>query len=196
MKHICHSDGCPGADMAWENEGKRYGVETIAYSFRNHIQESMNPKILTVEELAEGWEHVKIADKTLKKNVESLTSPYMRNLLCRNWFQVKNADAIFAVGKFGSIRGTVDGGTGWAVQMAVDNKKPVYFFDQTPPTCNIGGAPMWSYYDYKVNLFIPLTYCPSLPENFAGIGTRDLNEYGKSAIWMILHTNLAHSSIS
>nr|DAR97123.1 MAG TPA: YspA [Caudoviricetes sp.] len=35
------------------------------------------------------------------------------NLLSRNYAQVKNADAIFAVGQLNN--GIVDGGTGWAV---------------------------------------------------------------------------------
>jgi hypothetical protein len=35
------------------------------------------------------------------------------NLLSRNYAQVKNADAIFAVGHLKN--GIVDGGTGWAV---------------------------------------------------------------------------------
>lgn len=42
--------------------------------------------------------------------------------------QVKNSDAVFAIGHL--VRGIVDGGTGWAVQMAIDDGKPVYVYDQ------------------------------------------------------------------
>jgi hypothetical protein len=35
--------------------------------------------------------------------------------------QVKNSDGIFAIGTIS--RGQVDGGTGWAVQMAIDAGK-------------------------------------------------------------------------
>jgi len=59
--YICHSGGCSGSDMVWENEGNKYGVFTIAYSFYNHKQEGWNRKILSGEELKEGFEHVKIA---------------------------------------------------------------------------------------------------------------------------------------
>ena len=175
MKYICHSGGCPGSDMEWENEGNKYGVTTIAYSFHNHVQEGKNPKILTVNELAEGWTHVKLADRTLKKNVESLDSPYMKNLLCRNWFQVKNADAVFAIGKL-IDRHTVDGGTGWAVQMAVDSDKPVFLFLQD----SMGGG--WFRYMPIVGFEWNRGDVPVLTENFAGIGTRAINEYGKEAI--------------
>lgn len=57
--YTCHSGGCPGADMEWEREGEKYGVQTIAYSFPGHIQEGKTPKILTVEELNEGWDSKK-----------------------------------------------------------------------------------------------------------------------------------------
>jgi len=40
---ICHSGGCPGADMEWEREGEKYGVKTIAYSFYNHVHYAVHP---------------------------------------------------------------------------------------------------------------------------------------------------------
>ena len=122
--YICHSGGCPGADMMWENESSKYGIKTIAYSFYNHIQESNNRKILSIEELKEGYEATKIANKSLKTNINDVIYPYIRNLISRNWFQVKNSDAIFAIGTFADAEHVVvNGGTGWAVQMAVDNRK-------------------------------------------------------------------------
>lgn len=183
MNYTCHSGGCPGADMEWERQGEQYGVKTIAYSFHNHVQEGKNPKILTVDELAEGWTHVKLADRTLRKNVESLDSPYMRNLLCRNWFQVKNSDAVFAIGKL-IDRHIVDGGTGWAVQMAVDADKPVFLFLQDA----MGGG--WFRYMPIVGFEWNRGDVPVLTENFAGIGTRNLNEYGKAAIKQVYEQSI------
>ena len=60
MNYVCHSGGCPGSDMEWEDEGNKYGVKTIAYSFYNHIQDSANQKILTVDELNEGFKNLMI----------------------------------------------------------------------------------------------------------------------------------------
>ena len=106
-------------------------------------------------------------------------NPYVRNLLCRNWFQVKNADAIFAIGKFDGIKRTkVSGGTGWAVQMAIDNDKPVYFFDQ--PTNS------WYIYIKEHKKFIQMYETPKLTENFAGIGTRGITTDGEIAIKHVL----------
>ena len=115
--------------MTWENEGMKYGVHTIAYSFYNHVQKGRNQKILTGVELKEGFEAVMRANKMLKKYPQG-QSQYVQHLLARNWFQVKNSDAVFAIAKKFLTKETVDGGTGWAVQMAVDCDKPVFVFLQ------------------------------------------------------------------
>lgn len=171
---ICHSGGAPGADMMWEEEGKKYGVTTIAYSFPNHKSESKNLRILTKEELMEGYEHVLIAAKTLKRYTGRL-SPYVKFLLARDWFQVKNSTTIYAVSEFtDDSHKLVNGGTGWAVQMAVDNQKTVYLFDQ--PTKS------WYIREGGIFKFDKVDYIPKLTENFAGIGTRELNDDGENAI--------------
>ena len=182
MKYTNHSGGCQGADMMWENEGLKYDVDSIAYSFHNHVQYSYNPHILNHEQLKEGWENVLIAEKTLKRNISSRESFYVRNLVSRNWFQVKNAESIFAVGSFANDKNQfVNGGTGWAVQMAIDNNKPVFFFDQ------IGNN--WYEYNYSDRYFTEMMEIPRLTENFAGVGSRKLNENGENAIVNIYEHN-------
>ena len=173
MNYICHSGGCAGSDMCWENEGLKYGVKTVAYSFHNHKQDSTNQKILTVDELNEGFEHVMIANKTLKRAPEKQYL-YIKNLLARNWFQVKNSEAIYAVGFLEKNDAQVKGGTGWAIQMAIDNEKPVYIFDQKQT--------WWFKYVYDAGYFMMINDYPILTENFAGIGTRELDISGKYAI--------------
>lgn len=172
---INHSGGCDGSDMYWEFEGRNYGINTVSYSFYNHVQHGENPFVLTTEELIEGYEHVKIAAKSLYRPLDRIVYPYIKNLISRNWFQVKNADTIFAIGMFdGKIHKKVKGGTGWAVQMAIDNKKVVYFFNQ--PTNE------WHIYSYQYKKFVPYYATPKLTENFAGIGTRELTAFGELAI--------------
>ena len=92
------------------------------------------------------------------------------NLLSRNYAQVKNADAIFAVGHLKN--GIVDGGTGWAVQMAIDDNKPVYVYDQIRKQWFSNTNDQWQVF----------SGVPKLTKNFAGIGTRELNQDGKDAI--------------
>ena len=181
MLYTNHSGGCAGADMMWENEGNKYGVTTIAYSFPGHHQDSKNPKVLTPDELDEGFKHILIADQTLHRNVKHMRSTYVRSLLSRNWYQVLNAEAIYAVGFFGDKeRRTVKGGTGWAVQMALDNQKPVYFLEQ---------ATSRDWYTFSNPGWFGLLFSPppKLPSNFAGIGTRELDANGEQAIRDVYH---------
>ena len=95
MEYTCHSGGCDGADMYWETEGNKHGVHTIAYSFPGHTQYGENPYVMDVDELYEGWQHILLTEPTLKRNVKTVEfNPYIRNLLSRNWFQVKYATEI------------------------------------------------------------------------------------------------------
>jgi hypothetical protein len=195
IDYVCHSGGCPGADLVWENEGMKYGVKTISYSFYNHSQKGKNQKILTVDELKEGYQHVLKANETLKRNIDG-QAQYVKNLLSRNWFQVKNSNAIFAIGKL-SGKDKVDGGTGWAVQMAIDVNKPVIVFDQIKNT--------WTGFDYSIKKFgevekVCLTNVGGsisvlLPHNFAGIGTREINKNGIEAIKNIYKYNFENASL-
>lgn len=182
--YINHSGGCIGSDIEWETQCYDYSIKTISYSFPNHIQYGKNPKILNSDELNEGWEQVLLCEKPIRRPLYKINNiPYVKNLLCRNWFQVKNADAIFAIGRFviGSNK-LFDGGTGWAVQMAINNKKKVYVFDQ-----NIDS---WFIFYYPKNEFAEISGSPYLTKNFAGIGTREINENGKQAIKNTLKLNL------
>ena len=68
----------------------------------------------------------------------------------------------------------VDGGTGWAVQMAIDTNKGAYFFEQNENS--------WFLFNRDKMEFEKVDYIPTLTKNFAGIGTREINENGKKAI--------------
>ena len=179
--YICHSGGCPGSDMTWEVEGNYYGVKTIAYSFSGHTQHGKNRQILSLEELEEGYQHVLEANKVLKRRPE-YTPRYIKGLLSRNWFQIKNSDSVFAIGKFIDKK-RVNGGTGWAVQMAIDNKKPTFVFDQP--------SKKWNKFNYDTQEFEAIDYIPKLTENFAGVGTREIDDNGVNAIQTILKENLS-----
>lgn len=168
-----HSGGAKGSDSVWDYIGRKYGVTK-----HNHYWHSGLPKPplgnveLTDDQLEEGWQKVLKANKKLKRRPEKYKS-----LLSRNWFQVKNADAVYAIGNLPMCLGAsqipdeVLGGTGWAVQMAIDAKKPVFLFEQQMKS--------WC----KWNGFV-FTQCnqPTLTPNFAGIGTREITEESKQAI--------------
>ena len=126
MEYCNFSGGALGSDSVFESEGEKFGVKTVAYSFYGHNTSSKNRWSLTNEQLEEGWNHVLIANKTLNRNITTI-STYVKKLLSRNWFQVKNSDCIYAVGIMKS-NNEISGGTGWAIRLSIDNNKPVYVF--------------------------------------------------------------------
>ena len=167
VEYTNHSGGAVGSDSYWGEIGEKYGVTSKHY----HAQGSSTPKGNTPvsrENLLEADAHLLKANETLKRKFPT-SNEYVNNLLRRNWQQVKNADAIFAVSTIKD--NIVEGGTGWAVQMAIDNNKPVYVFDQNTN----------KWYKYNNGTWVE-TETPTLTKNFAGIGTRNLSESGKRAI--------------
>lgn len=167
-EYINHSGGAIGSDSMWGTIGAEYGVISKHYYVEGQNTPSGNTAI-TKQQSLEADEHLMEANKKLNRRFPT-SNDYVNGLLRRNWQQVKNSDSIFAIGHI-SENGTVDGGTGWAVQMAIDNNKTVYVFDQERSNWykNINGK--WS----KITT-------PKLTNNFAGIGTREINSKGIQAI--------------
>ena len=160
--YVNHSGGAIGSDTVWGELSGQYGAVSEHY-WHGKRTENGNHEI-TEEEFEEGKEHVLEANKTLHRQ------PYKyMDLLARNYSQVKNAEEIFAIGHFKNK--VVDGGTGWAVQMAMDVGKIVNFYDQD--------RDVWGRYS---NGKWERSNTPVLTKNFAGIGTRKLNDKGWMAI--------------
>lgn len=160
--YVNHSGGAVGSDTVWGELSAQYGVVSEHY-WHGKRTENGNHEI-TEEEFEEGKEHVLEANKTLHRQ----PNKYM-DLLARNYSQVKNAEEIFAIGHFKNK--VVDGGTGWAVQMAIDDGKIVNFYDQEKCVWGRYCNGKWERSD-----------TPVLTKNFAGIGTRKLNDKGWMAI--------------
>lgn len=179
--YTLYSGGANGSDIYWEIIGKQFGLETTVHFYHLKKTPFGNTQI-TEKEYDEGKLQVTTAAKQMGRITSS--QKISHPLLIRNWSQVYNSDAIFAIstiveknnllkdGRLAKID-QVEGGTGYAVQMAINNKKPVYVFDQE--------LKMWFTYYEPAKRFL-LCGIPILTKNFAGIGTRELNEFGIQAI--------------
>jgi hypothetical protein len=170
MKVTCHSGGAIGADHFWGICSEIAGFDVNHYYYGDRTP--YGNIHITNSEYDDGVEHVKLANKALKRKPDN----YM-HLLARNWMQVKNATAVFAISELVNSR-TVAGGTGWAAQMAIDANKPLFVFDQVKNK--------WFKWDAQMNEFLTHDNVPELTFNFAGIGTRELNDYGREAIREII----------
>jgi hypothetical protein len=160
--YIQHSGGAVGADYEWARQGAPFGVVSRHYW---HWRRTPYGNVeISEADFHEGVQHVLLANQSLHRRPEH----YM-DLLARNWCQVKYSDAVFAIGMLN--RGVVEGGTAWAVQMALDVHKPVYLFDQVSERWLTSRDGLWVSCDL-----------PVLTHNFAGIGSRQITPAGIRAI--------------
>jgi hypothetical protein len=180
----CHSGGAQGADTYWDQLGETFGVKTKAYSYKTSYHTGKNKVEITDSDYQEGVDEINKANKVLGRYG---IQKYM-SLLARNWSQVKYSHQIFAIGYIvepgkKSPKGyyskskyqTVDGGTGYAVQMGVNHQKDIYVFDQSIKS--------WFRWSYSTMTFIKLSEVPVIStQDFAGIGTREITEDGINAI--------------
>ena len=185
-----HSGGALGSDSLWDELGQLFGKITN----KHYWATERTPKGNTIVTNPDYIEGTKEAAKAANRNFGYQYATMKNALLIRNWSQVKYADAIFAIGSivgkgepvFPNIKGdtrtainpSVTGGTGYAVGMGIIHKKPVYVFNQTATKNYEQGWYVWdnTAQDFKK------TDVPALTKNFAGIGTRNINEAGKQAI--------------
>jgi hypothetical protein len=152
-----HSGGAIGADSAWDNVGREFGVT----NHRHYYYGSKTPKgnvELTKTQLDEGVAEMRKAAVVLGKNPQKASTV---NLLARNWFQVKNSDQVVAIAPIDDSKKMVEGGTGWAVAMAQANNKETHVFNLKDN----------SWYTWNGNTFVA-SEVPILSKNFAGIGSR------------------------
>ena len=126
-------------------------------------------------------------------------------LIIRDYTQMKNADAIFAFSKLAAAGekfdprkdnddrickvDTVIGGTGYCVNMAIIANKPVYVFNQDD---NLKFKRGWYRYDYKAGTYVPCEL-PILTKNFAGIGTRQPNEFAIEAMKALVENTVKYA---
>ena len=180
----CHSGGATGSDSYWESIGANFGVKTRAYSYQTKYHQSPNKVEISDGDYKEGVDEINKSNKHMDRFG---INKYM-NLLARNWAQVKYSNQVFAIGTIvepgaKSPKGyyskakiqTVDGGTGYAVMMAINQENDVYVFDQIKDK--------WFRWSYNSLRFVELKEVPLITEqDFAGIGTRDIQPNGIKAI--------------
>lgn len=164
------SGGATGSDTYWGEMAINYGVGKVNHWW--HRKATPNGNIeMNEEDFNEGKKKVEEANKILNRK---LNENYI-DLLSRDWNKVAKADAVFAIGiilntgeknQDGYINESkhqcVDGGTGWAVEMAIQAEKSVYVYDPVQE----------SWYFWNNNKFVP-TVTPTLTKSFAGIGVDD-----------------------
>lgn len=186
-KFTNHSGGADGADREWDQIGREKGFVNHKH-YREPGQTTVDSstlrtqgiKAVTLDDVtyAEGRKMADRIDKILGENPNRGFGHYRY----RNYGQVKNADAVFAISSglgtrekaMGKPFMPLDRGTIYAIVGAVLDNKPVYVFDQK--------AKKWYTYSKDTKKFEVYNDTPILTPNYAGIGTRNITEAGKKAI--------------
>lgn len=193
-EYVNHSGGAKGFDSVFDSVGRDFGFNNHVHYFHSSgAKPVLGNKPLTNDELSEGIEKV---TPTYSQLLRAKVDKYLP-LHGRNWFQVKNADAVFAVsnilkpGETGtkeykngkqypnkSLFQIVEGGTGYAVQMAINEGKRVYVYHQaTKGTTMEKGWYTWNGSEFEK------TETPTLTKNYAGIGSStNITDDGKQAV--------------
>jgi hypothetical protein len=183
-----HSGGAYGGDTFWDVIGREFGVTD-----QRHYKDAGNPNlsaqlrkagvkstILSKEQMDTARAEV---EKLLGKKYPDTTEG---NLQVRNYYQVANADAVYAIAEItqvvdkdapknttditksvNSYKHIVKGGTNTAVQLGIKLGKPVYVWDLATE----------SWYKWDGNRWFEETTTPILTKNFAGVGSRDIESY-------------------
>lgn len=161
-----YSGGATGADSIFNNILAKYNIKVTHYYGEGGKKPIKGNTEISKDELRAADEHISKANDTLDRDISKL-SDYSLNLLRRNWFQIKDVDQVIAIGQI--EKNVVDGGTAWAVQMAIDaGGKEVLVYDVI--------AKRWNRWDADRGIFKPTDSIPTLAKSYAAIGSRKVGQ--------------------
>ena len=185
-----HSGGAYGGDTFWDIIGREFGVtKHMHYKDAGNANLSQKLKnagvtatVLTKEQMDTA--RTEVENLLGKKYPDTLEG----NLQVRNYYQVANADAVFAIAKLNQNDDGVSGGTNTAVQLGIKLNKPVYVWDITSEKWFVWNAktetlagesnPTFEeYYELDAEGRVTDNTVPKLTTNFAGVGSRDIENY-------------------
>lgn len=118
-KHVLYSNGDFGVNRIAEEMAKEYGMQ-------NDVIAKFNSPA-AVELMMQANSAITKAAVALGREVPSHF--YIYSLLQRNYHIARKAHTVFAFGQLDLNRKEVKGGTGWTVQLALDQSKEVFVYD-------------------------------------------------------------------
>jgi KaiC/GvpD/RAD55 family RecA-like ATPase len=166
------SGGAKGAEAEFGACAESWGLTELNFSFAGRSPARTRAIVnLTPEELEEGH----VSSVYLKAHMHRTypDTPLFQKTLQTIWHQVNTAAEVFSVGTIQDDK-TVKGGTGWAPELAKNQHKPVFVFDQE--------REKWLKWSSEEDNWIEVEAPKITQRRFAGTGTRFLNDAGKAAI--------------
>ena len=182
--HVVYTGGAKGTDELVEQMAKQFGMQVKVLVPPNHPRAHfITPSTLEVLMLANP--HLHQAAQKLGKRMPSHF--YTLQLLQRNYQIANKAHTIYAFGILEKDGKRVKGGTGWTVQLAMDQGKQVYLFD-IPSQSWYRSDHYYQVDDNAITLvagsqFVPWgPKGPTLHQSSAVVGSRDLDSKTQAEI--------------
>lgn len=176
MTDICYSGGAVGADTEWGLAAEAAGHQVFHVTFKGH-KGANKPNAYVVDEtrLEEADAMLKFVNGNILKRAWPPHSDFVKKLLERNYFQVVDTERVYAVAGINED-GLVIGGTAWAVecfkQLHPDSDE-VYVFDSWKDQWF-----QWNFMGWR-----EIDQPPKPHGKYTAIGSRELDELGKTVIW-------------
>ena len=182
--HVIYTGGAKKTDELAEEMAKQFGMQVEVIVPPIHpLAQYVSPS--TIEVLVLANPHLHQAAQKLCRRVPSHF--YTLQLLQHNYQIAKKAHTIYAFGILEKDARRVKGGTGWTVQLALDQGKEVYLFDIPSQTwyrsenhyyVSDDSAPL-----VTGSKFLPWGLKPpTLHQSSAVVGSRDLNQKTREEI--------------
>lgn len=180
--NVCLSGGASGADYAWGLAAQNANHNVIHWSFQGHrTSDPSSTIVLSKAKLEIANSFLERANQNLKRKWPT-SNQFVNNLLRRNYYQIQDVDAVYAVSNLEESKTmlNISGGTAWACQMYVDHwlydrddfdQCKLFLFDQR--SCKWLSW-KWGWEEIK--------FPPTPLGVYAAIGTRELNDAGLNAI--------------
>ena len=179
-KPLLLSGGADGADFEWGRLAQQNDHDVCHFSFAGH-RSKCHPSTLVIlsdDELLIADPMLKEANKIMKRRFPG-SNDHVNNLLRRNYYQIRDSESLYAITSF-DYGMKPKGGTAWAIWMFILNRAefPVYVYDQY--------TKQW--FTYINREFSPISKPPQPSGIWTGIGTREINSAGTSAIHDLFQT--------
>jgi hypothetical protein len=169
-----YSGGHKGTEAEFGRCAERWRVNEVTLTFDGQQPErTVNPRLLSESELMQGDVSMDLVSKRMGRTYHRADK--IRRVFQQIYHLINHSYYVFAVGW---IQGddTVQGGTGWGVELAKFFNRPVSVYDQ--------GRKAWS--TWRKGEWVPDE--PVIPERpFAATGTRNLTDEGRGAIADLYH---------
>jgi hypothetical protein len=164
-----YSGGARGAEAYFGELANKFGLSEVNFSFDGHHQDRAEGRVqLTERELAAGDVSLKYVSRRLHRDFTHKKG--IRKILQSLWHQVSRAQQIFVVGVINEDL-TVEGGTGWSVELARMWHKDLWVYDQAQQGWFSWARGRWESGVPVIN-----------SEHVCGTGTRRLEDCGRNAL--------------